>query len=94
MGLANPQEVCHRDNDCSSQSNACTGNKRKAIPTPVFGLIGAGMSVLLPASGRQEGSLSLELAEAGFTLRLPSSHPLGLRSGERDVQAARLVHSE
>jgi len=59
MGLASPQEVCRRDNDCSSQSNACTGNKGKAIPTPVFGLIGAGMGALLPASGWQEGSLSL-----------------------------------
>src|SRR6266849_2454449 len=73
-GPCEPQEACRSDNDCSSHSNACTGNKGNAIPTPVFGLIGAGMGALLPASGWQEGSLSLELAEAGFALRLPSAH--------------------
>jgi hypothetical protein len=39
------------DNDCSQQSIVCTGNKGKAILTPVFGLIGAGIGALLPASG-------------------------------------------
>src|SRR5712691_3440489 len=42
------------DNDCSSQSIVCTGNKGKAILTPVFGLIGAGIGALLPAGGWQE----------------------------------------
>jgi hypothetical protein len=42
------------DNDCSPQSIVCTGNKGKAILTPVFGLIGAGIGALLPASGWQE----------------------------------------
>jgi hypothetical protein len=42
------------DNDCSSQSIICTGNKGKAILTPVFGLIGAGLGALLPAAGWQE----------------------------------------
>jgi hypothetical protein len=42
------------DNDCSSQSILCTGNKGKAILTPVFGLIGAGVGALLPAGGWQE----------------------------------------
>jgi hypothetical protein len=41
------------DNDCSSQSIVCTGNKGKAILTPVFGLIGAGVGALLPAGGWQ-----------------------------------------
>lgn len=42
------------DNDCSPQSIVCTGNKGKAILTPVFGLIGAGIGALLPAGGWQE----------------------------------------
>jgi hypothetical protein len=42
------------DSDCSRQSIVCTGNKGKAILTPVFGLIGAGIGALLPASGWQE----------------------------------------
>lgn len=42
------------DNDCNSQSIVCTGNKGKAILTPVFGLIGAGIGALLPAGGWQE----------------------------------------
>ena len=42
------------DNDCSRQSIVCTGNKGKAILTPVFGLIGAGIGALLPAGGWQE----------------------------------------
>jgi len=42
------------DNDCSSNSIICTGNKGKAILTPVFGLLGAGIGALLPAGGWQE----------------------------------------
>ena len=42
------------DNNCSSQSIVCTGNKGKAILAPVFGLIGAGVGALLPAGGWQE----------------------------------------
>jgi hypothetical protein len=42
------------DNDCSSQSIVCTGNKGKAILTPVFGLIGAGIGSILPAGSWQE----------------------------------------
>lgn len=42
------------DNDCSHQSIICTGNKGKAILTPAFGLMGAGIGALLPASGWQE----------------------------------------
>jgi hypothetical protein len=42
------------DNDCSSTSIVCTGNKGKAILTPVFGLLGAGIGALLPAGGWQE----------------------------------------
>jgi hypothetical protein len=42
------------DSHCSSQSIVCTGNKGKAILTPVFGLIGAGIGALLPAGGWQE----------------------------------------
>jgi len=37
------------DNDCSATSIVCTGNKGKAILTPVFALIGAGVGALLPA---------------------------------------------
>jgi hypothetical protein len=42
------------DNDCSRNSIICTGNKGKAILTPVFGLLGAGIGALLPAGGWQE----------------------------------------
>jgi hypothetical protein len=42
------------DNDCSSNSIVCTGNKGKAILTPVLGLLGAGIGALLPAGGWQE----------------------------------------
>lgn len=42
------------DNDCSSQSIVCTGNKGKAILAPVFGLVGAGIGALLPAGSWQE----------------------------------------
>jgi hypothetical protein len=42
------------DSDCSRQSIVCTGNKGKAILTPVFGLIGASIGAILPASGWQE----------------------------------------
>ena len=42
------------DNDCSATSIVCTGNKGKAILTPVFALIGAGIGALLPAGGWRE----------------------------------------
>jgi hypothetical protein len=42
------------DNDCTSQDFICTGNKGKAILTPVFALVGAGIGALLPAGGWQE----------------------------------------
>ena len=42
------------DNDCSPNSFICTGNKGKAILTPVFGLLGAGIGALLPTGGWQE----------------------------------------
>ena len=42
------------DNDCTPQDFICTGNKGKAILTPVFALIGAGVGALLPAGGWQE----------------------------------------
>ena len=42
------------DNDCSRNSIVCTGNKGKAILTPVFGLLGAGIGALFPAGGWQE----------------------------------------
>ena len=56
------------DNNCTRQSIVCTGNKGKAILTPVFGLIGAGIGALLPA-GRLAGSLSFRLGEARLALR-------------------------
>jgi hypothetical protein len=42
------------DDDCSSNSIVCTGNKGKAILTPVLGLLGAVIGALLPAGGWQE----------------------------------------
>jgi len=42
------------DNDCSPNAIVCTGNKGKAILTPVFALLGAGIGALLPASGWRE----------------------------------------
>ena len=42
------------DNDCSPNAIVCTGNKGKAILTPVFALIGAGIGALLPAGGWRE----------------------------------------
>ena len=42
------------DNDCTRTSFMCTGNKGKAILTPVFGLLGAGIGALLPSGGWQE----------------------------------------
>lgn len=42
------------DNDCSKTSFFCTGNKGKAILTPVFGLIGAGIGALIPSGGWRE----------------------------------------
>jgi len=42
------------DNDCSPNAIVCTVNKGKAILTPVFALIGAGIGALLPAGGWRE----------------------------------------
>ncbi|HET8826311.1 MAG TPA: hypothetical protein VFM77_14330 [Terriglobales bacterium] len=42
------------DNDCSKNSIVCTGNKGKAILTPVFGLLGAGIGALIPSGGWHE----------------------------------------
>lgn len=42
------------DNDCTRQSIVCTGNKGKAILTPAFAVIGAGIGALLPAGSWQE----------------------------------------
>ena len=42
------------DNDCSPNAIFCTGNKGKAILTPGFALIGAGIGALLPAAGWRE----------------------------------------
>lgn len=42
------------DNDCSKTSIICTGNKGKAILTPVFGLLGAGIGALIPSGGWRE----------------------------------------
>ncbi len=36
------------DNDCSKTTIVCTGNKGKAILTPVFALLGAGIAAALP----------------------------------------------
>ena len=42
------------DADCSPTSIVCTGNKGKAIATPVFGLLGAAIGAALPTGGWQE----------------------------------------
>ena len=42
------------DNDCSKTSIVCTGNKGKAILTPVFALLGAGIGALIPSGGWHE----------------------------------------
>jgi len=42
------------DNDCSKTSIVCTGNKGKAILTPAFALLGAGIGALLPSGGWHE----------------------------------------
>ena len=42
------------DNDCTKTSIVCTGNRGKAILTPVFALIGAGIGAALPAGGWHE----------------------------------------
>jgi hypothetical protein len=42
------------DNDCSRTSIVCTGNKGKAILTPAFALLGAGIGALLPAGDWRE----------------------------------------
>jgi len=42
------------DNGCTSTSIICTGNKGKAILTPAFGVLGAGIGALLPSGGWRE----------------------------------------
>jgi hypothetical protein len=42
------------DNNCSPNSIVCTGNYGKAILTPVFGLLGAGIGALFRGGGWQE----------------------------------------
>jgi hypothetical protein len=42
------------DNDCSPNAIVCTGNQGKAILTPAFALLGAGIGALLPAGGWRE----------------------------------------
>ena len=37
------------DSDCSPNSFFCTGNKGKAIGTPLFAALGAGIGAVLPA---------------------------------------------
>jgi hypothetical protein len=41
------------DNDCTKTSFVCTGNRGKAILTPAFALIGAGIGAALPSGGWQ-----------------------------------------
>jgi len=41
------------DNDCTKTSFVCTGNRGKAILTPAFALIGAGIGAALPSAGWQ-----------------------------------------
>lgn len=42
------------DSDCSKTSFMCTGNLGKAVLTPLFGGIGAGIGALLPTGGWRE----------------------------------------
>lgn len=42
------------DNSCSSSSIICTGNRGKAIGTPLFAGIGAGIGAVLPGGGWEE----------------------------------------
>ena len=42
------------DNNCSKTSIVCTGNKGKAILTPAFAFLGAGIGALLPSGGWHE----------------------------------------
>jgi hypothetical protein len=42
------------DGDCSKTSIVCTGNKGKAILTPVFAVIGAAVGAALPSGGWRE----------------------------------------
>ena len=42
------------DNDCSKGSFFCTGNKGKAILTPLWGLLGAGIGAVIPSGGWHE----------------------------------------
>jgi hypothetical protein len=42
------------DSNCSATAIVCAENKGKAIGTPLFALLGAGIGVLPPAGGWQE----------------------------------------
>ncbi len=42
------------DHHCSSNSLICTGNRGKAIGTPLFAVIGAGIGAVLPGGGWEE----------------------------------------
>lgn len=42
------------DNDCSPNSFFCTGNSGKAVLTPLFGGVGAGIGALIPTGGWRE----------------------------------------
>lgn len=42
------------DSDCSKTSFMCTGNLGKAVLTPLFGGIGAGIGALIPTGGWRE----------------------------------------
>ena len=42
------------DSSCTSNSIVCTGNRGKAIGTPLFAGIGAGIAAILPAGGWEE----------------------------------------
>jgi hypothetical protein len=42
------------DSDCSTTSLICTGNKGKAIGTPLFAVLGAGVGAVLPAHAWKE----------------------------------------
>lgn len=51
VGLAGGAAI---DNDCSKTSIICTGNRGKAILTPVFGILGTGIGALVPTGGWRE----------------------------------------
>lgn len=50
-GLASGAAI---DSDCSKTSIICTGNRGKAILTPVFGVLGLGIGAVVPSGGWRE----------------------------------------